>query len=479
VLLQRGDLEGAMRGYRGELAARGPEQPFLVERILSIASASREYFIDGLELARQVLGRWPDFAPAHAAIASIAVAQGDVESSASRYRDLSQASAASGDEEGTVRAALAGARLLRQFAPDDSTKLFELVLEHRPGHAESAEALADRYRDEKRYSDLVRLIRMRLSTTDDPQRRARDHARLAEVLVDRLSSPELALAELVAACRLDESIPGVYEQRAEVELALGHLDDALASLEAANSLHGQRNDFRSRTRNLIRGGQACLEAKQYDTAEAWFQAALELSLGNSLAMRGAAQAATGLGQHQEAARLWRELFDAGVEAPRVQAHFACELGRALLANGNFADAKAALERATTTGSASTRAEARAALATMSVRDENATEALDHLRIAIDELDCSDDEDDDESASGMESSMHRIRRGAELSLERAQIALFENQLEDAMFDLRRAFDYAMPGDEIRKDAARMLLQYSGSTEGELAWVDELSAGNPDG
>src|SRR5690606_2681456 len=136
-------------------AARGPEQPFLVERILSIASASRQYFTDGMELARQVLGRWPDFAPAHAAIASIAVAQGDVETGASRYRSLSQASATVGDDEGTVRAALAGARLLRQFAPDDSTRLYELVLENRPGHAESAEALADRYRDEERWADLV------------------------------------------------------------------------------------------------------------------------------------------------------------------------------------------------------------------------------------------------------------------------------------------------------------------------------------
>ncbi len=473
LMLQHGDLEGAMRGYRGELAARGPEQPFLVERILSIASASREYFIDGLELARQVLGRWPDFAPAHAAIASIAVAQGDVESGASRYRELSQVSAAIGDEEGTVRAALAGARLLRQFAADDSTKLFELVLEHRPGHAESAEALADRYRDEERYADLVRLIRMRLATTDDAQRRARDHARLAEVLVQRLSAPELALAELVAACRPDESLPSVYEQRAEVELTLGNLDDALSSLESANSLHGLRKDLRARARNLIRGGQACIEAKKFGTAEAWFQAALEISLGNSQAMRGAAQAATGLGQYKEAARLWRELFEAGVEAPSVQAHFACELGRALLAEGNFTDAKAALERATSTGSPTTRAEARAALATMSIRDENAEEALDHLRMAIDELDCGDDED------GGNASAQRIRRGAELSFDRAQIAIFQGQQEDAMFDLRRAFDYAKPGDELRKDAARSLLQHTGSTEGELAWVEELAAGNPDG
>ena len=48
-----------MRGYRALLAAGGPEQPLLLERILALAAARPAWFFDGLELARQALGRWP------------------------------------------------------------------------------------------------------------------------------------------------------------------------------------------------------------------------------------------------------------------------------------------------------------------------------------------------------------------------------------------------------------------------------------
>jgi hypothetical protein len=171
-LLAAGDLEGAMRAYRGELASRGPEQPFLVARALAVAAARRELFIDGTELARQALGRWPEFAPAHAAIAAIAVAQGDVETAASRYRTLADVCAASGDDEATARAALTGARLIRHASPADSTALYERVLEHRPTNTEAADALSERYTDEQRWSDLARLIRGRLATTTDPTRQA-------------------------------------------------------------------------------------------------------------------------------------------------------------------------------------------------------------------------------------------------------------------------------------------------------------------
>src|SRR5690606_34993849 len=111
---------------------------------------------------------------------------------------------------------------------------------------------------------------------------------------------------------------------------------ALASLQAANRLHALRDDSRARLRNLNRGGKACLESEDFGAAETWFLEALEHSVSDSQAMRGAAQAAAGLGQHRNAARLWRELFHTGVEVPRIQAHFACELGRSLLAAGSAA-----------------------------------------------------------------------------------------------------------------------------------------------
>lgn len=477
-LLHRGDLEGAMRGYRGELAARGPEQPFLVGRILSIASARREYFIDGLELARQVLGRWPDFAPAHAAIASIAVAQGDAESGAARYRELSQASHTVGDEEGTVRAALAGARLLRQFAPDESTKLYELVLEHRPGHPESAEALADRYRDEERWSDLVRLIRIRLTATNDVQHQARDHARLAEVLMEQLGDSAAALAELQVACRLDNSIPSVHEYKAVVELAQGALREALTSFEVANRIYEQRQDLRGRTRNLIRGGQACLQGDNFSIAERWFRAALELSVGDADAMRGAAQAATGLGRHTDAARLWRELFDSGVEAPAMQASYACELGRSLLLDESAQahdknEARAPLGRAVETGGPRTCAEAHALLAILSRDAKDLEGAAGHLKQGIEALSSTAP---DQGVLLGDTPGKRQERKAQLSLERGELLVTLNDEAQAMGDFRRAFADALPSTEVRKSAARNLLERTSSTAGELDWVDELSADN---
>ncbi len=59
--LREGHVEEAMRGYRALLAAGGPDQPVLLERILALASARPAWFFDGLELARQALGRWPHF----------------------------------------------------------------------------------------------------------------------------------------------------------------------------------------------------------------------------------------------------------------------------------------------------------------------------------------------------------------------------------------------------------------------------------
>ena len=74
--LRSGHVDEAMRGYRALLAAGGPDQPVLLERILALASARPGWFFDGLELARQALGRWPHFPAAHAALASITLAQG-------------------------------------------------------------------------------------------------------------------------------------------------------------------------------------------------------------------------------------------------------------------------------------------------------------------------------------------------------------------------------------------------------------------
>ncbi len=83
--MRDGHLEDTMRGYRALLAAGGPDQPLLLERILALAAARPPWFHDGLELARQALGRWPQFPAANATLASITLAQGDAREAASHY----------------------------------------------------------------------------------------------------------------------------------------------------------------------------------------------------------------------------------------------------------------------------------------------------------------------------------------------------------------------------------------------------------
>ena len=106
-----------MRGYRALLAAGGPEQPLLLERILALASARPAWFFDGLELSRQALGRWPQFPPAHAALASITLAQGDAREAAGHLMQLAELASGEGDDDQAALAALAGARLLRVLEP--------------------------------------------------------------------------------------------------------------------------------------------------------------------------------------------------------------------------------------------------------------------------------------------------------------------------------------------------------------------------
>src|SRR6185295_16877866 len=216
-----GHLEDAMRGYRALLASGGPDQPLLLERILALAAARPAWFFDGLELARQALGRWPHFPPAHAALASITLAQGDAREAASHLTQLAQLASADADDDQAALAALAGARLLRVLEPKSATQLYQLALEHDPGSAEAADALADRYADEQRWPELVRLVRARAVSTADPARAVALRLRLADVFVHQLGDPASAQQELAAARLLAPEDPAVHEMTATI---LGTVD---------------------------------------------------------------------------------------------------------------------------------------------------------------------------------------------------------------------------------------------------------------
>jgi tetratricopeptide (TPR) repeat protein len=211
-----GHLEDGMRGYRALLAASGPDQPLLLERILALASARPAWFFDGLELSRQALGRWADFQAAHAALASITLAQGDAREAASHLTRVAQLASAEGDDDQAALAALAGARLLRVLEPKAATQLYQLALEHDAGSAEAADSLADRLADEQRWSELVRLVRARAAVTTDIARQVALRLRLADVFMHQLSDAASAQQELAAARTLAPDDPAIHEMTASI-----------------------------------------------------------------------------------------------------------------------------------------------------------------------------------------------------------------------------------------------------------------------
>lgn len=473
TLMLEGRLEEALSGYRTELAARGNDDAFLVERILSIASASRAHFAEGLELARQSLGQQPDFAPAHAAIAAIHVAQAKVEKAASRYKKLCVDAQQAGNEEECVRSALACARLMRQYAAGDSTEFYELVLEFRPGHPEASEALASRYRDEQRWPDLIRLIRTRIAATTNANKKARDHSRLADILLVHLGDSLGAQRELLTARQLDDSIPLVYENLAEVEAARGELDEALANWEFANSLHKRRNNNRARVLNLVRGGLACQEAQELDMAEAWFLAALEIKPTNSAAMRGAASAAQDQGNHEEAVELWRKLVDADIESPYIQGYYAGQLAQSLYKSGQEQEALEYYEQALRQGGPRTKSETYSVLAEEQLASGNTAAAIEHYTSAIVLL---RREESDSAYPQNDSHSDRKSLITEIALAKARANLSIGCNGDAIVDFELAFSTAEDNSISKREAADALLQRSAIGEGKLAWIEELLEGN---
>ncbi|MBL8620601.1 MAG: hypothetical protein JNK64_04830, partial [Myxococcales bacterium] len=190
-LLRQGLLEDAMRGYRALLAAAGPEQPALLERILAITSARPTWFVDGRELARQALGRWPEFAAAHAALASIALAEGDTREAAARLATVAQLGSRQGDRAGATAAALAAARLYRVIEPAAATALYQRALTLSPGLVEAEDALIERLTDERRWRELVALHDARGARRQD-EARAAAWAEAARLAADELGDLDAA-----------------------------------------------------------------------------------------------------------------------------------------------------------------------------------------------------------------------------------------------------------------------------------------------
>ncbi|MBS1121669.1 MAG: Tetratricopeptide 4, partial [Deltaproteobacteria bacterium] len=377
--LREGHLEEAMRGYRALLAAGGPDQPLVLERILALASARPAWFFDGLELARQALGRWPSFPPAHAALAAITLAQGDARESASHLTQLAQLASAEGDDDQAALAALAGARLLRVLDPKSATQLYQLALEHDPGSSEAADSLADRLADEQRWPELVRLVRARAVSTGDTARAVQLRLRLADVFVHQLGDPASAQVELAAARSLAPEDPAIHEMTATILTSSDPLQAIDAWREVAR-LAELRGDHRAGARAWAILGDLLASSRGRDEAEQAWSKSLELDPLQSDALAGLAVSAAARGDHDRAAELFERMRGLGLPQ-HTSARHELMLARSLLVLGRSDDARSSLRRATLPGG-ETAAEAHAVLADLAEAASDSEHAAFELDVAI-------------------------------------------------------------------------------------------------
>lgn len=475
--LRNGHIEDAMRGYRALLAAGGPEQPQLLERILALAASRPAWFFDGLELARQALGRWPAFPAAHAALASITLAQGDAREAASHLTQLAQQASSDGDDDQAALAALAGARLLRVLEPKSATQLYELALEHDPSSSEAADALADRLADEQRWPELVRLLRARAVTSDIP-RAVELRLRLADVFVHQLGDPANAQHELQVARQLAPDDPAVHEMTATI-LASSNPAAALDAWREVARLAEVRGDKASGARayaivgELLAKRYAATDAKSWQDAEKAWRRALELDPLQVDAIAGLATAHAARGAHAAAAELYERLRGIGLPQ-HTAARYELMLARSLVQLGRIDEARASLRRATLSGG-ETAAEAHAVLADIaeatSDREHAATE-LDTAIAAYIGLAGDDVAADD----------RLYTRAAELAIARASLldrtGNRAGNTAQATADWERAHELARHyAPELARQAARTLLARASDIESERRWIDALLATKP--
>ncbi len=475
-LAREGRVDEALRGYRGLLAAGGPEQPVLLERILALTSSRPTWFFDGIELARQALGRWPQFAPAHATLGSIALAQGDAREAAAQLGQVAHLAAVEGDDDQAALAALAGARLLRVLDPKAATQLYQLALEHDPSSTEAADALADRLADEHRWPELVRLVRARAVSTTDSTRAVQLRLRLADVFAHELDDPTSAQQELGLARELAPNDPAVHEMTAAV---LGGIDrmSAIDAWREVARLAETRQDHRAGARAWAAIGDLLAALPHDDAAtvgsmdaeHAWNKA-LALDPLQSDAIAGLAQAATARNDHAAAAGFYERLRGLGLPQDIAATH-ELALARSLVSLGRIDDARTSLRRAAL-GGGETAAEAHAVLAEIAEVGADSEHAAVELDTAITSL--------VEIAHHDHGGGERLyARAAELSVIRASLFDRTGHADAAIEDWERA--HALARDHaptIARDAARTLLDRAGPDAGiERQWIDAVLATRP--
>lgn len=472
--LRTGQAEEAMRAYRALLASGGPDQPFVLERILSVAAARPMWFIYGRELALQALGRWPQFAAAHSALATISLAQGDAREAALHFGRVAQL--ATDDDDQAAQAALAGARLLRVLDPTTATQLYELAVERDPLPTEAVDALADRLTSEQRWPELVVLLRRHAQRAEgvDAPRAVALRLRLAETYAHRLNDTASARLELAAAQTLAPDDLAVHQTTATILTAIDP-DAAQIAWHQVVRLAVARQDRRAAGKAQAALGELLARGDEPAKAKRAWQRALDLDPAQSDAMMSLARAHARRGDHDAAVELYQRLRNLG-PAPHVAAPLELELARSLVGLERHDDAAAALQRAVLFGG-ETAAEAHVILSEISTASPAPDRAASELDSAISAFVELANARAAASGDGGEAAALRAR-AAELAVVRATRFDAAGQTDNANADWKRAHDLAgKHAPAIARQAARAMLSRAASPADERVWIDALLATLP--
>lgn len=464
--LRTGQAEEAMRGYRALLAG-GADQPFVIERILAVAAARPMWFIYGREVARQALGRWPQFAAGHSALAAINLAQGDAREAAGHLARVAQL--AGSDDDQAAQAALASARLLRVLEPRAATPLYQLAVERDPLIFEAVDALADRLVDEQRWLELAQLLSLHAQRAEkvDVARTVALRLRLAEVYAHRLGDAASSRLELAAAQTLAPDDIAVHETTATMLTASDPNAAQIAWRQVAR-IAQTNQDRRTAGRAHAALGDLLAREDPVKANRAW-QRAIEFDPRQSDAMIGLARASAASGDHAVAVNYYQRLRELRL-APDVASRLELELARSLVALERADEASDALQRAS--DSPETSAEAHVILSEIAVRTGAFEAAAAELDLAIAELVAM------ANARPTANSARWCARAAELAGVRAKLLDQCDQKERADADWVRAYELAAEhAPAIARDAARSLLSRAEAPAEQLKWLDAVLATRP--
>ncbi|MCG8422255.1 MAG: hypothetical protein MJE77_30405 [Proteobacteria bacterium] len=494
--LLAGDTERALAAYRGELAASGPDKLLLAERMLAVLATRPALFVEAGELARKVLERHADFAPAHTALANIAAAQGHVRAAASHYQRVV---ALVNDDAAAIRAALAGARFLRTTQPEAATQLYERIVERVPNHAEASAALVERYTAEERFADLVQLIRTRASLETDPGRKSTDHLRLAELLKTHLGDVDAARSEIEEACHSDPTNIAALEAKVDASLATGDRQTALEILDRIARLLAESGDAHSQAGVLVRMAEICQRLDHIPRAAERYEQALVVEPDNSAALAGAASLAARQDDHRGAVKLWHRLLESAELSPRDAARHQIELGVSLAAMADSTAAREVLRQAAYHSTGEVAARAHVLLADLLHGTRDLTGVADELDAAVVALTRAAENffarapesepgqgaragaPDQVGGEGVSAGKQYLDQAAKYSLERAGLLEELGREDESRDDYHRAHSLARDvAPEHARTAARSLLEAErrrGDLAGQRRWIDALLVAQP--